>query len=39
MNISWGPFFIVAGALCGIIGWAVIELFLWLLSAISMSFT
>lgn len=34
MGISWGAFFIVAGIVCGIVGWAVIELVLWLFSFI-----
>jgi hypothetical protein len=35
---GWDSFFIAAAIFCGVVGWAVIELLLWLFSFVHISF-
>lgn len=35
---DWGKAFIMFGIICAVVGWAVIEFLLWLLSFVSISF-
>lgn len=37
-NESWTSFFIAAGIVCGLVGWGIIELLLWLFSFVHISF-
>lgn len=37
-NASWGCVFVLLGAICGVVGWGVIEFILWIFSFVHISF-